>query len=899
SGPAILHAYNANNLAQEFYNSSQNMARDNPGGAVKFAVPTVANGRVYVGAEYALSIYGVTNFLPNPVIAPNGGLFTNSVTITLSDSAGTTLYYTLDGTTPTTNSTLYSGPFVLTNTAGIQVIATKPGASRSAATTASFVNSATIGTGTGLLGSYWTLTTSAAFASPGFTNAPTLVRVDTNVNFNWFAGSPDPSISVDTFVVRWTGAVQPQFNQTYTFATTTDDGVRLWVNDQLIIDHWNDQGPTTWTGTIPMVAQQRYNIRMDYYENGGGAQAMLAWSSASSPNAFIPESQLYPVTNPAPAVMLTGPTNTSTFTASASVTLTASAAAQYNAISNVAFYANNTLLGTQSNSPYILTATGLAAGSYALTAVASDATGLKATSAPVNINVTAGTGQPYGLASRPAVAPFLNMPASISGSLPALLSQTGVFTNTAALGTIAALVPYSPITPLWSDSAVKSRWVAVPNNGAPYSPNQQISFSPTGEWSFPSGTVFVKHFELVTNFVDPNAPRRRLETRLLVRDNNGAVYGVTYKWRADNSDADLLATSLSENILLTNATGTTTQTWYYPSPADCLVCHTPAANYVLGVKTRQLNSTFTYPSTGQADNQLRTFNHLGLFYPAINESGISNYTPLVAITNQSAPLVDRARSYLDANCAQCHRPGGSGPTFDARWDTPLASQNIINAVLAKGDLGYDHAKVVVPQDIWRSVLLDRMNTTVSAIQMPTIARNLIDTNAVAVIAAWINSLPGTPALAPPVIQPAGGTYQQSVNVTLLPPTNTASVYYTLDGSLPTTNANLYTGSFALTNSATLSANAFLAGFNNSVANSAVFTILPGVIFTAPGHFDNTGTFQLSITGLANKSYLLQASSDLKTWVTLSTNVPSASPFTLSDPGATNFPLRFYRAVQLP
>ena len=896
--PCVLRAYNATNIALELYASDQLGSRDAAGNAVKFTGPAIANGKVYVGAQYSLTVYGLGAFIAPPTIAPNGGTFSGSVMVTLSDpTPGTTIYYTVDTTNPTTNSILYTAPFILTNSTLVKVKAFKSGAVDSAVVSATFINSSSIGNGTGLLAYYWSNVTSAAFISPGFAIPPTLVRTDAVINVNWGNGSPDPSISVDTFTARWTGMVQPQFNETYTFYTTTDDGVRLWVNNQLLVDKWVDQGPTTWSGSIALLAQQKYNIRMEYYENGGGAEAMLAWSSPSTTQVIIPQTQLYPFTNPPPAVVLTAPTNGSTFTASASVTINASAAALYNAVARVDFYSNNALVGSVTNGPYILTPTGLAAGSYALTAVAYDTTGLAGTSAPVNITVTSGTGQPYGLTSRGTVAPFLNMPPAITGALPPTLSQTGVFTNTPNMSTAGGLVPYTVNVPLWSDAAVKTRWMAVPNNGAPYTFDEQIGFATNGEWTFPSGTVFVKHFDLITDETNPSV-KRRLETRLLVRDPNGAVYGVTYKWRPDNTEADLLSTSLSEDIIITNAIGIRTQTWYYPSPADCLACHTPAANYVLGVKTRQLNGNFTYPSTGQTDNQLRTLNRVGLFYPAIDESKISSYAHLSALTNLSASLQERARSYLDANCAQCHRPGGPGPTVDARYDTPLTNQNIINAILAKGDLGYDNARVVVPKDVWRSVLWDRMNTLDSAIKMPTLARNLIDTNAVQVMGDWINSLPGTPALAPPNINPPGGAFAGSVLVSLQHADTNATLRYTLDTTLPTASSTLYSGPFTLTNSATVKAKAFETGFNDSVAATALFTINPPVFFLS-ARYNTNNQFQLQVSGTAGLHYILQGSTNLINWVSLNTNVPAASPFYLIDPLATNFAARFYRTIQQP
>ncbi len=892
-GAGVLHAFNATNVSQELYNSTQNPARDNPGGAIEYTVPTIANGKVYVGAQYALSVFGVGNFIAAPTISPNGGIYTNSVTVTLADTtAGAAIYYTLDGTAPTTNSILYTAPFTLTNTVGMQALAAKPGEVNSGIVSAGFFNSAFIGAGTGLQGDYY------ANQAKTFNNPPTLVRIDPTINFNWNSAPPDPSIGQTDYTVRWTGSVKPQFSQTYTFFATSDDGVRVWVDGQELINGWVDQPPTTYQGSIALNAQQLYNIQIDYYQHLGGAVMQLAWSSPSTPQEIIPESQLYAVTNPPPGVEIAGPVANSVFTAIASVTITANAAAQYNSIEGVTFYANRFLLGSVTNSPYILTATNLAAGAYALTAIVTDGSGLTSTSAPVNITVYAGGGQPYALAGRAPLPAFLNMPAAGSGAPPPLLSQTGVFTNTANMDTIPGLIPYTPNVSYWSDGAVKTRWIGVPFAGGIDTPGQQIGFAPAGEWTFPSGTIFVQNFALATDETNPNAPLRRLETRLLVRDTNGAVYGVTYKWRADNGNADLLSGSLSEDIVITNATGTRAQTWYYPSPADCLRCHNPAANYVLGVKTRQLNGSLTYPGSGVTDNQLREFNHLGLLNPAINEAGISNLTALAPLTNLNASLQDRSRSYIDANCAQCHRPLGPGPTFDARYDTPLTNQNIINAQLIDGNLGADNARVVVPEDIWRSILYQRADSLNPPVEMPPLAKNLIDTNAMAVLAAWINSLPGTPALAPPVLAPDGGTFNGSVSVALQAPDGNAAVYYTLDGSLPTTNSPLYTGPFSLTNSAVVNANAFEAGFNNSVAASGSFVILPAAFFTSPGFFTNSA-FAVQWAGVAGKSNVIEATSDFVKWISLSTNPPGSNTSYYVDPGASNAPHRFYRILQLP
>jgi glucan endo-1,3-alpha-glucosidase len=138
--------------------------------------------------------------------------------------------------------------------------------------------------GTGLSGQY--------FDNKDFTN-PKISRTDSIINFNWGSGSPVSSMGPDLFSVRWTGQVQSKYSEIYTFYTNSDDGIRLWVNGQQIINNWTDHGPTENKGTISLVAGKKYDIKLEFYENGGGAIASLSWSSASQGKQIIPKAQLY------------------------------------------------------------------------------------------------------------------------------------------------------------------------------------------------------------------------------------------------------------------------------------------------------------------------------------------------------------------------------------------------------------------------------------------------------------------------------------------------------------------------------------------------------------------------------------------------------------------------------
>jgi uncharacterized repeat protein (TIGR03806 family) len=318
---------------------------------------------------------------------------------------------------------------------------------------------------------------------------------------------------------------------------------------------------------------------------------------------------------------------------------------------------------------------------------------------------------------------------------PLHLSETGVFVDTASprLEPSPGLLPYDVITPLWSDGASKQRWFSLPDAAA-------IGFSETGGWSFPEGTVFVKHFDLALDEARPDE-RRRLETRLLVHGEGGRYYAMTYQWNADGTDADLVLEGSTEPIHVSLADGQPRELSYlFPGPSDCAVCHNPEAGSVLGVRTAQLNHDMFYPQLGRSTNQLFTLALAGVLDVRLKERDVQHLPTYVSLSDESAPLEARVRSYWATNCSMCHGTVSDiRADWDARFEVPLDQQGVIQGPSqSASDPG---ALLVVPADPDHSVLFRRSATSARGLGMPPLGRSAPDPKYVEVLERWIRSLP--------------------------------------------------------------------------------------------------------------------------------------------------------------
>lgn len=392
------------------------------------------------------------------------------------------------------------------------------------------------------------------------------------------------------------------------------------------------------------------------------------------------------------------------------------------------------------------------------------------------------------LAQTPALAAWKYYDPVDTAAIPKKFSETGFYANWNAKTVVPEAHYYDVNSPLWSDFAHKYRWVIVPAG-------KKITFNESSDyWDYPDSAVFVKLFKHETVMGDTNS-MIWWETRVLVNKeevdfNNQRQdkwYGFSYKWNPDGSEAYLLPATGSPDTAFrasfaykpsANSATTKVRKWYFPQRTQCTQCHltnffeTDHARSVLGFFTAQINR----PSKANASiNQIIQFFDAGLLQwknkgdAKPTASDVATWPKWAAITDETANLNLRARSYISANCSGCH--GDRGNLFGAATGTKMSfdywlgvPRQALGNKTVTNNFGIAGAALIVPGRPDLSTLLHRqkqrssydkdvahwdtlpvatrpaqpaLNFEKNAAQMPPLGVYEEDTAATRVLAQWI------------------------------------------------------------------------------------------------------------------------------------------------------------------
>lgn len=370
-------------------------------------------------------------------------------------------------------------------------------------------------------------------------------------------------------------------------------------------------------------------------------------------------------------------------------------------------------------------------------------------------------------------------------TFPRKLSDSGLFADVAKHAMQPGVIPYSVNAPLWSDGAYKERYLAIPTKeGA----ERKIDYTSARGWNFPNETVAVKSFALEMEQGNPQS-RRWVETRFLTKQQ-GEWVGYSYLWNDEQTDAELVENGGKDREFAIQVPksdeypeGVRKQVWRFPSRTECMVCHSRAAIYVLGLTSLQMNKVHDYG--GVRENQLSLLQHLGLLRvnaqnelmsslkDALKIEGLSekeanerveqltatrdqrraptgnpNILPqkpdqlprLVDPYDTSLDLGKRARSYLHANCSQCHvEAGGGNAQMDLEFTATAEKAKIFDEKPLHHKFDLVDPKIIASGSPDRSVLLHRV-ARLGPGRMPQLATVVVDQGAVELLREWIRSL---------------------------------------------------------------------------------------------------------------------------------------------------------------
>lgn len=323
---------------------------------------------------------------------------------------------------------------------------------------------------------------------------------------------------------------------------------------------------------------------------------------------------------------------------------------------------------------------------------------------------------------------------------PELLSAYRFFRDAGARAPNAGVTPYDLNTALYSDGALKFRYVYVP-------PGAQARYSAEGVFDFPVGTVLIKTFAFAADMRRPNEDIRFLETRLLIRRADGWI-ALPYVWNAEQTEARLSPIGADIPIEFTNEAGAAVALdWAVPNRNQCKGCHDLAGEITpIGPTARNLNRDFAYPERREHGLivEAATAPQLGVWVlDRILDQAPADAPAVPNAFDPSASLAARARAYLEVNCAHCHNPGGPAHTsgLDLRWSqTNPTLWGVLKRPVAagRGSAGYDFA--IDPGHPERSILLFRMESIDPGVMMPELGRQLVDQRGVTLIRDWIAAM---------------------------------------------------------------------------------------------------------------------------------------------------------------
>jgi uncharacterized repeat protein (TIGR03806 family) len=330
-----------------------------------------------------------------------------------------------------------------------------------------------------------------------------------------------------------------------------------------------------------------------------------------------------------------------------------------------------------------------------------------------------------------------------------LLSAYRFFHDAGAREPNERVTPYDLNTALFSDGALKFRYVYIPEG-------QQARYSADDTFEFPVGTVLIKTFAFAADMRRPRQDVRFLETRLLIRRESGWI-ALPYVWNEAQTEARLSVIGASVPVSFTDEEGQAIALdWAVPNVNECAGCHARAGGNAvlpLGPSARNLNRTRHYDDQVVQEtwdtsitlaagdwHQLRRWENASLL------DRFPDDIPRVPNAyDASAPLEQRARAYLDVNCAHCHNPAGPAHTsgLDLRWSqSDPALWGVLKRPVAagRGSAGFEFA--IEPGHPERSILLHRMESTDPGVMMPELGRQLVDQRAIALMRDWIAGMDG-------------------------------------------------------------------------------------------------------------------------------------------------------------